>query len=159
MKTGIEETALRYLSSRNRTFCEMKKHLAGKGFCEEEIRELTERYRRCGYLDDEEYCRQYIRYGLGKGKSRRRILYELREKGVEQSLAENIFEDFLEEEAVEYDERSRAFSEAEKVIRTGGQPLSEKILGRVARRLQSRGYGSDVICSILRELRERDTEE
>ena len=72
MKTGIEETALRYLSSRNRTFCEMKKHLAGKGFCEEEIRELTERYRRCGYLDDEEYCRQYIRYGLGKGKSRRR---------------------------------------------------------------------------------------
>lgn len=159
MKKNIEETALVYLSSRSRTIYEMKRHLEAKGFSEEEIGTLAERYRQSGYLDDEEYCRQYIRCGMGKGKSRRRIIYELGEKGVEQSVAENVFEDFREEEPESYDEKSRAFSEAEKVIRAAGQPLTEKLLGRAARRLQYKGYGSDVIYSVLRELREIHREE
>lgn len=158
MRNSIEETALRYLSFRMRTLHEMKKYLGEKGFSEEEIETLIKKYEQSGYLDDEEYCRQYIRYGLKKGKSRKRIHYELCQKGVDVSVAENSFEDFLEEEAPDYDEKSRALSEAEKVIRAAGQPLTEKLLGRAARRLQSKGYSSDVIYSVLRELRKSDRE-
>ena len=37
--------------------------------------------------------------------------------------------------------------EAVKVLRMAGEepPCSEKVIGRVARRLQSRGYSTDVI--------------
>lgn len=157
MSFNAKETALRYLSYRSRTVFEVEKHLKEKGFSAEETGSAIEECKGCGYLDDENYCRAYFRLALAKGKGKRKIFFELREKGVDPQTAESAFEDYFAEEAQEYDEREMARTEAEKVLRISGietgDPVPEKILARIARKLQSKGYGSDVIYSVIGELR------
>lgn len=154
---SIEDAALRHLSARSRTTAEMGSYLAGKGFDEDSIKGLLSRFAGCGYLDDERYCREYFRYSFGKGKGRRRVFAELREKGVDAALIENAYEDYCLEEG-EPDERQRAREEADKVLRAAGlepgTPVPEKIVARAARRLSSKGYSSDVIYSVIGDLRE-----
>ncbi|MEY8367517.1 regulatory protein RecX [Anaerovoracaceae bacterium 42-11] len=157
MTVSIDNAALRYLSARSRTVFEMKKKLAEKGFAEEEIEALVARFLSYGYLNDEKYCTAYFRYAFGKGKGRRKVFQELRQKGVDSLTIENAFEDYLQEEETEYDERVMALAEAEKVLRTAGvsrdEEIPEKILGRVARRLAGKGYGGETIYSVIGELR------
>lgn len=157
MSIDIHDAALRHLSSRSRTVTEMKKYLSEKGFNIEEIGELIEEFSQYGYLDDERYCREYFRYAFGKGKGKRKVFYELREKGVDASVMEMAFEDYLAEDGPDFDERGRALAEAQKVLRLAdideGEAVPEKILARAARKLQSKGYSSDVIYSVLGELR------
>lgn len=160
MNGNIYDAALRYLSSRSRTVFEMRKYLVGKGYEEAETEFLIAEFLSAGYLNDEDYCRRYFRYALSKGKGKRKFFYELREKGVEPSVMETAFADFTEElleEGTVFDEKKQALSEAEKVLHLSdisqGEPVPEKILAKIARKLQSRGFGSDVIYSVLGELR------
>lgn len=157
MSRNIYDAALRYLSSRSRSIFEMKKYLSGKGFDAEEIEALISDFCQCGYLDDGAYCLSYFRYAFGRGKGKKKVFYELREKGVDQTVMEIAFEDFQEEEGEAFDERARAFAEAEKVLRLSdlspGEPVSEKIVARIGRKLQSKGYSSDVIYSVIGQVR------
>lgn len=153
---SIEEAALRHLSARSRTVGEMRRYLDGKGFDREEAEALVARFLDFGYLDDSRYCREYLRYAMSKGKGKRRIFAELREKGVDSAVIETAYADYCQEEG-EPDERQRAREEADKVLRSAGfgdgTPAPEKILARAARRLASKGYSSDVIYSVIGELR------
>ncbi len=90
----INDAALRYLSSRSRTVFEMKKQLSQKGFAEEEINSLISEFKDCGYLDDLRYCQEYFHYAFGKGKGKRLVLNELREKGVDQADIDIAFEEY-----------------------------------------------------------------
>jgi len=157
MSRNIEDTALRYLSSRSRTGEEMRSHLTARGFASDEIAALIKKFEDLGYLDDEQYCREYFRYALGKGRGKRRIFYELRQKGVDPAVAENVFEDYLAEEDLQYDEKERAFAAAEKILSSAalvpGDPIPEKVLSRIARKLQAEGYGSEVIFRVIGDLR------
>ena len=157
MRFNAEEAALRYLSYRSRTVYEVERHLKEKGFSPDEICSAVEACKGCGYLDDENYCRAYFRIALAKGKGKRKIFCELREKGVDPQMAEAAFEDYFAEEGQEYDERESARAEAAKALRIAGiewgDAVPEKILARIARKLQSKGYGSDVIYSVIGELR------
>lgn len=150
---NINDVALCYLSSRSRSVFEMKKQLTQKGFPEEEIKNLIAEFRGCGYLDDQRYCQEYFHYAFGKGKGKRLVFNELREKGIDQADIDIAFEEY----DLEMDEVSRAREEAAKVLRLAeieeGQPVPEKIIGRIARKLQSKGYGSDTIYSIIGDMR------
>ena len=81
------------------------------------------------------------------------VLNELREKGVDQADIDIAFEEY----DLEVDEVGRAREEAAKVLRMAGiedgQPVPEKIVGRIARKLQSKGYSSDTIYSIIGDMR------
>ncbi|WP_419022938.1 regulatory protein RecX [Emergencia sp.] len=150
---NINDAALRYLSSRSRTVFEMKKQLGQKGFTDEEIGALIADFRECGYLDDLRYCQEYFHYAFGKGKGKRLVFNELREKGIDQADIDIAFEEY----DLEMDEVSRAREEAAKVLRMAeiedGQPVPEKIIGRIARKLQSKGYSSDTIYNIIGDMR------
>lgn len=150
---NINDAALRHLSSRSRTVFEMKKHLQQKGFEEEQIKALIEEFSSCGYLDDLRYCQEYFNYGFGKGKGKRRVFNELREKGVDQGVIDIAFGEY----DLEIDEVGRAREESAKVLRMAGiedgQPVPEKILARIGRKLQSKGYNSDTIYRIIGDLR------
>lgn len=156
---NINEAALRHLSNRSRTVAEMEKHLKQKGFGEEEIKEVIAEFKDYGYLNDSRYCSEYFRYAFGKGKGKRKVFQELREKGVDSACIEIAFDDFDAEYGEEYDERTMAREEAAKVLRMAdfdpesGEPVPEKIIGRIGRKLQSKGYGSDIIYSVIGELR------
>lgn len=150
---NINDAALRYLSSRSRTVFEMKRQLGQKGFEEKEIDDLIAEFRDCGYLNDLSYCQEYFQYAFGKGKGKRLVFNELREKGVDQAVIDIAFEEF----DLDVDEVSRAREEAAKVLRMAeievGQPIPGKILARIARKLQSKGYNSDTIYSVIGDMR------
>ena len=54
------------------------------------------------------------------------LFLELRQKGVDSLTIENAFEDYLQEEENEYDERAMALAEAEKVLRIAGVSFSSQ---------------------------------
>lgn len=161
MGIDIRDTAAKYLAYRSHTAMEMEKHLRQKGFAEEEVTDVVREFLEYGYLDDSRYCMQYIDYAFGKGKGKRLIFAELQAKGVESETIQFAFEDWEAEHGEAYDEKSRAREEAAKVLRMAGLADAagetarpdEKLLAKIARRLQSKGYSSDVIYSVIGELR------
>ena len=151
----VRDAAAKYLTHRSHTVEEVKRHLMGKGFEEELALAVTAEFVEYGYLDDSRYCMQYFDYAFGKGKGKRLVFAELREKGVASDTIQFAFEDWEDE----YDEKHQAMEEAKKVLQVADVNLDEvdfvdeKLIARAARRLQAKGYSSDVIYSVIGELR------
>lgn len=149
----VRDAAARRLAGGSRTCKELKDYLLKKEFKEAEIDELIKDYIDYGYLDDERYCHEYFRYAFGKGKSKSRAFYDLRTKGISQSLIDIAYEEY----EGDTDERGRAMEAAMKILSNAGiedgDTVPEKILGRIGRNLSSKGYSSDIIYSIIGDLR------
>lgn len=113
------DAALELLSHRPRSVAEMRRRLGRKGFeataVEEVVRWLLDR----GYLDDRAFARQFLRERL-----RRRprgpfaLVQELRERGLDRSLATAMVETVMEEEGV--DEEAMADSAAARWLARQG---------------------------------------
>ena len=112
---NIYDSALRRLSAQPRTEFELRKYLNDKGFMNSEIDDVISEFLSCGYLDDAAFCADYFRYAFGKGWGRKRIVSELKKKGVDAEVIQNAFADYEEENPV--DERTIARQEAEKILR------------------------------------------
>ena len=149
----VRDAAARRLAGGSRTCKELKDYLLKKEFNEKEIDELIKDYIDYGYLDDERYCHEYFRYAFGKGKSKSRAFYELRTKGISQNLIDIAYDEF----EGDTDERGRAMETAMKILSSAGisdgDPVPEKILGRIGRNLNSKGYSSDIIYGIIGDMR------
>ncbi|OLR56843.1 hypothetical protein BHK98_12675 [Hornefia porci] len=155
MNRSCGEAAVRKLADRMMTAAEMKSFLSGKGYEDEEIRQTILQLREDGYLDDRKYCAEYFVVAFRRNKGKYRVFAELRRKGVDEEIIAAAYEDYADEQPV--DETSMAREEAEKVLRlaelTPEDPVPDKIRGRIARRLNSLGYGSGIIYAILEELK------
>ena len=158
----IRDVAAKYLAYRSHTSMEMRKHLLQKDFDEEAVQEVIAEFTEFGYLDDSRYCMQYFDYAFGKGKGKRLVFAELKEKGVDSDTIQFAFEDWEAEGETGYDEKGRAREESAKVLRMAGidfedfdevRGVDEKLVAKVARRLQSKGYSSDTIYSVIGVLR------
>lgn len=142
------DAALKYLAHRNRTTLEMRTHLLEKGYerveTEETIRNLLE----LKYLDDYNYAREFMRYGVSKGRGILRIKNELIQRGVTIDTIEMAKGD--EEamgEVLGISEFERAMEQAEKTV--GEQEITEKIIGKLGRRLSMLGYSMDVVYKVI----------
>ena len=148
----IRDTAAKYLASRARSTGEMRTHLKSKGYEDAEIREVIADFTDYGYLDDEDYCRQYIKYAFSKGKGPLRVKQELAEKGIDRETVTFALEDYEAEES----DLDRALKQARKTA--DGKPMDEKMKGRVGRRLTSLGYSMDIVYKVI-EILMRDQDE
>ncbi|MDY2960148.1 MAG: regulatory protein RecX [Hornefia sp.] len=155
-----EDAAIRKLGERSLSVFELRAYLKKKAYKEEEISRVVTDLLKAGYLDDERFCREYFRYAFGKNKGKQRVFAELGQKGVEQSLIQNAYEDFLSQLSLEggqIDEMEMARKETEKILRlcdlSGEDPVPKKIQGRIGRKLHSFGYSTGIIYSILEELK------
>lgn len=147
----IKDTAAKYLAYRARSTGEMNAHLKSKGYDSDEIREVIEAFLDYGYLDDAEYCRQYIKYAFSKGKGTVRVKQELSEKGIDRELISFALEDYEDEQS----ELDRALAQARKTA--AGKPIDEKMKGRIGRRMISLGYSTDIAYKVIGILkREQD---
>ena len=154
----IRDAAAKYLAYRSHTCGEMRKYLLQKDYEADAVDSVVAEFMEYGYLDDSRYCMQYFDYAFGKGKGKRLVFAELREKGVDGDTMQFAFEDWAAEHGGEYDEKSRAREEAMKVLRLAdvdldAGPIDERVAARIGRRLQSKGYSSDVIYSVIGALR------
>ncbi len=149
---NIKEAAVRYLEHRSRTCGEMKAHLIQKGFEMPEIQKTIEELRELHYLDDFQYTIAYLNYGFSKGKGMKLIKYELYDKEVDSNTIEDAICSYEEEYGVCLDEYEieRAIEQAAKVA-DGALP-DDRMTAKIARRLSSKGYSSDVIFKVIGQL-------
>ena len=142
---NIKEAAVRYLEHRSRTCGEMRAHLAQKGFEAEEIRQTVEELKALHYLDDFQYTIAYLNYGFSKGKGIRLIKYELYDKEVDSNTIEDAMCFYEEEYGVSLDD-----FEIERAC------PDEKMTAKIARRLSSKGYSSDVIYKVIGQIKKQE---
>lgn len=75
--------AVSLLSRRDHGQNELRLKLRLRGYAEEEIRHALERSIDWGYLDDVRFVLSFLRYRSAKGYGPRRIVAELKERGVD----------------------------------------------------------------------------
>lgn len=85
--TSAFEKAVAYLATRARSMYEMKKYLLDKGYSAEATNSAVDKLTEYGYIDDEEYCKAYIReYETRYGTMALR--YRLYAKGIPNDIIE-----------------------------------------------------------------------
>lgn len=161
------DVALKHLSNRDRTCQEIRKVLSEKEYSTEEIENTINYLLGMNYLNDESYVEKYIEYAVSKGKGRAKIKVELRNKGVDKELIDDMIS--CSEPLELQNERERAFAHALKIMETvkmgdisnydddfygNVQKYKDlqKIKAKIARRLQSLGYSMDVILGTINEV-------
>ena len=89
--------ALDLLAVRDRTVREMGERLERRGCSAEAIAIVVEGLQRTGLLDDLKFVRQWIGYRLEtRPQGRIRLLQDLRKRGIDKSLAEQVLAEFEE---------------------------------------------------------------
>ncbi len=159
MKSISELAAARVLRSRCSASV-LRKYLKDKDFSSEEIEPVIESFIEYGYLDDLQYCRDFIAHGERKGWGELRIKRELRKRELSSDDISVAFDEKAENTESEdiNSEADRALAVALKVVRQSGMDiegrLPEKLRNRIIRRLSTYGYGSSIVFSTLSKLDE-----
>ena len=134
------QTAANILQYKNRSKAALYQRLEEKGISPSDALYAVERLETLGFLDDRTYAQTYARMRIEKGYGKRRIRQELRQKGVEENLVEEVVQ------ALPTD-----LSKMEGYIRSHlkTEAVDRKALKRVADGLFRRGFGWDEIRSAL----------
>lgn len=148
------DAGAKYVASRSRTVSEVRKHLRDKGFEPGEIEAVISDFTDYGYLDDCRYSADFAAYGAGKGWSDRRIIAELEKRGVSTETGRAGLTEYVREGGKS--EADRAFAAALSIVRSADifsrEEFTERVKGRVGRRLASYGYSSGVFYETLRRI-------
>lgn len=139
--------AMHLLEQMDRTEKGLREKLKRSDYPEEMIEQAIAYVRSYGYLDDDRYARNYIRYRL-QSKSRRQLMAALAQKGIDRETAGRAWEEVAAEE--QPDERVLIGSLIDK--KCGGRiTLDEKEYRRLQGFLARRGFSWENIRSVLRE--------
>lgn len=153
-KRTCYESGIRKLSRRMMTTFELKNYLKKCGYNQDEINPVIEEFLELGYLNDLEYATRFCEYSFEKNKGKIRIFSELKRKGIEDEIASIAYEEASEKGNNEYE---RAIAETEKILKFENtnfeEVISEKLKGKIARKLNSYGYERTIIYKILDKLK------
>jgi regulatory protein len=142
-----QESALRLLDYRDRAVSEIRKRLIGNDFPEDIVEEIIDHLSRIGYLDDEKFSREWVRSRtVSKPMGKARLNWELRAKGVEQSMVEEALESL--DDNTEYE---LALAAARKKVEKA-DPNDQAFRNRLVSFLRRRGFGWEVINRVVDEL-------
>lgn len=147
----IREKAGSWLSRCSRSEKELTDYLARSGFERDEIEDVIYDFRQYGYIDDKRYAAEFVRYGISKRWGDFRIINELKKKGVPAQYGKEALEE-MEDDDEYISEIERARLVAEKVVRASGESgtdISQKVKGKISRRLSSYGYSAAIIYDTL----------
>lgn len=139
------DTALKYLSFRQRSVKEMHDYLAKKQYPEDEINETIKKLLKLHFLNDEEFARTFTELRQRKGKSKRTISFELKLKGIDRDHAEEVLNEAK-------DDYKTALSFIEKRIGQFEKLEPEERKKKIINRLRMRGYNWDTISKVLKKL-------
>jgi regulatory protein len=140
----IRHAALDLLARREHSTAELRERLSRKlGHDAALIEAALEQLATEGLLDDTRFSESFIRMHRRKGHGPLRILHELRQRGVDGALAEELV-DARGDEWIELarDWRARRFGAAE--------PRSTADWQRQARHLQTRGFSTEQVRRAMR---------
>ena len=140
------EIALRQLTVRARTRVELARALARKQVPEDVAESVLDRFTEVGLIDDAVFARDWLAAGGRRQKSRRVLLGELAEKGVDSDV---IDEAAGELEAERDYEVARGFAARKATALAGLEPAVR--YRRLAGALARRGFPASVVAQVTRE--------
>lgn len=147
---------LNYLSYQMRSEHEVKKKLLDKGFGEAVILEAIQKLRNYGFLDDATYSKALLetkKRTMKKGP--RAIRQDLKKKGIEKRLQDDVLETFTYEEQLKL-----ALELAEKTVRSEKVKTPTQVKQKIQDLLMRKGYSFSIVSDVLEQLTfERDDEE
>lgn len=142
------DTALDYLTSKDRTVREIENRLDEGNFSETEISDTVEKLKKCGLIDDARYAHNFVESRLNtKPVSKQKLRMQLAGHFIDASLIDEALQEVSDE--TEY---RNAAAVADKYYRQFSDLDEEERIRRVGKRLISRGYTYDCIKKILEEL-------
>lgn len=150
------ERALDFLSYRPRSVAEVRRRLTKKQFNSQTIDEVVARLSRAGLLDDEAFTRFWLENrDTYRPRGSRALRYELRQKGVADSVIDGLL--------VNYDETDAAYRaacrQAQKLARRHDlDTLRSKLFTFLSRRGFSYSIARDAADRVLTELSEEGTD-
>lgn len=136
-----KDKALYYLQFSGKTESEMRKKLAEQGFSPASVDHAVNFLFEHRYLNDEDYAIRYLEKN-GKKKSKKQMVYELRQKGISPQVIEAASED------MPVDEEAQIMALLEKK-RYAGDEASREERQKIAGFLARKGFSFDTINSAL----------
>ncbi len=143
--------ALAAIGRRSLSKRQLSDHLRKRGTSEEIIERTLLRLEEMGYLNDLDYARDFADRSRRKS-SKRAIIQGLKERSIDQEIIDWVVEDFSDD-----DEFELALKFAEKKWRPGSND-DEGMRRRLHASLMRRGFSSETISNVLRELSGRAEE-
>ncbi|WP_100444972.1 regulatory protein RecX [Glycomyces xiaoerkulensis] len=145
---AARQYCLKLLSGRPRTRAELGEALHRKGFDEDIVAGILERYAEVGMIDDAVFARAWVdSRHRARGLSKRALAGELRRKGVD---TEHV--DAAVEQVSDDDERDAALDLARRRYRSlvgqDPQAVLRKLVGMLARK----GYGAGVAIPVVKQV-------
>lgn len=145
-----KNSAYRYLTIRPRSRREVEQKLLDREFPPDIISPVIDHLVKLGYLNDEQFARQWAASRVrSRGFGRRRLEQELRIKGVSRDIISESLRDLF----VEAPEAEVARKEADKKLRTLARFEPEVRRRRLAGFLERKGFSSEIIGTIIRSVR------
>ena len=148
MSKSVKAAALRFLKIRPRSVEELKEILGTKGFSDTEIGTAVHDLIASGLLDDRAFTRSWINYRLARPFGFRRIIQELKAKGIDQEIIDQAvaeIEDGYSPEKVALELAQRRWQRLPDI-----DPIKKK--RRVLDFLLRRGFDADVAMKVLKKL-------
>ncbi|MHB0998802.1 MAG: regulatory protein RecX [Armatimonadota bacterium] len=143
-----KERALTLLEYRKRSRSEIMQRLKKAGYEQDIIDDVLVRLDAMGFVDDADFSQSWVNHRLaGKAMGRKRIRYELKLKGVEDSVVEEALS------TVDADEEyNTALESARRRWQRDNDPDERSKKRRLASYLGRQGFEWDIIKRILSEL-------
>jgi regulatory protein len=144
------DSALNLLSYRARTATELQRRLREKAFPEEVVEQCVADLVERGLVDDSAFAETFVRDRVRfKPRGSRRLVQELRAKGVDADTATEAIAEVLRSEEVSELELAREVV-AKWARRSGEEP--ERARRRLYGHLARRGFGGDTVRQIMDEV-------
>ena len=149
-KSVAFEKAMDYLGRGMKTAKQMRDYLEKKGYDNRVVEYVITKLKEYRYVDDDAYAKLYVERNAAT-KGDRRLKQELIQKGIAVSRAEQY--------AVTDDEQAHNNAQvlADKYMKN--KPVTIKTLANLQRYLLGRGYGFDVVNTIIRSYKIETDEE
>ena len=141
-------TALRILNYRFNSETELRRKLRAKQFDDVSIAATLERLRAENWIDDARFAGAFVRTRLRQRIGSRRILRELSEAGVDESIARAAVAELADPEH----DRTAARAVAAKRLRTLARKEGDDKRQKLASYLVRQGFDTSLALEIAREL-------
>ena len=148
--------ALHFLSYQMRSEYEVKKKLLDAGHGEAVVLEAIRKLENYGFLNDETYSKALLetkKRTMKKGP--RAIRQDLKKKGIDKSLQDEVLESFTYEEQLDI-----AMQLAEKEVRAGNRKTPMQVKQKIQDVLMRKGYSFSIVSDVLERIQlEREEDE
>ena len=143
-----KDMSLNYLGYRMRTRKQLCDYLEKKGFDIAVIEEAANKMEEYSFIDDKEYAKSWVQSKkTSQPAGRRKIAFELRNKGISQEISEEALTTLSEEE-----ELKQAIKLAEKYHTKYKNLAAREQKAKIGQALQRRGFGWDIVSQALNNL-------